>query len=41
MRLEGSTRTRRNATRLRREMTPPEIALWLATRHLPLAGEDC
>ena len=30
MRLEGSESARRNARRLRREMTPPEIALWLA-----------
>jgi very-short-patch-repair endonuclease len=32
MRLEGSDGGRRNAKRLRREMTPPEIALWLALR---------
>ena len=32
MRLEGSPNGRRNAKRLRREMTPPEIALWLALR---------
>ena len=32
MRLEGSDRARQNAARLRREMTPPEIALWLALR---------
>ncbi len=32
MRLEGSEDSRRNAKRLRREMTPPEIALWLALR---------
>ena len=32
MRLEGSERGRRNAKRLRREMTPPEIGLWLALR---------
>jgi very-short-patch-repair endonuclease len=32
MRLEGSAHGRRNAKRLRREMTPPEIALWLALR---------
>ena len=33
MRLEGSERGRRNAKRLRREMTPPEIGLWLALRN--------
>jgi very-short-patch-repair endonuclease len=32
MRLEGSDDGRRNAKRLRRAMTPPEIALWLALR---------
>ncbi|SDD03558.1 Very-short-patch-repair endonuclease [Sphingomonas sp. YR710] len=32
MRLEGSTTGRRNAKRLRQDMTPPEIALWLALR---------
>jgi very-short-patch-repair endonuclease len=32
MRLEGSGSGRRNAKRLRKEMTPPEIALWLALR---------
>ncbi|PZO72979.1 MAG: hypothetical protein DI640_10935 [Sphingomonas taxi] len=32
MRLEGSLNGRRNAKRLRKEMTPPEIALWLALR---------
>ena len=32
MRLEGSDRSKRLAKRLRREMTPPEIALWLALR---------
>ena len=32
MNLEGSKPSRRNAKRLRREMTPPEIALWLALR---------
>lgn len=32
MRLEGSEDGRRNAKRLRREMTPPEIGLWLALR---------
>ncbi|WP_375382924.1 endonuclease domain-containing protein [uncultured Sphingomonas sp.] len=32
MRLAGSERARRNAKRLRRVMTPPEIALWLALR---------
>ncbi|MEO5493453.1 MAG: endonuclease domain-containing protein [Sphingomonas sp.] len=32
MRLEGSENGRRNAKRLRKEMTPPEIGLWLALR---------
>jgi very-short-patch-repair endonuclease len=32
MRLEGSGRGRRNAKRLRKEMTSPEIGLWLALR---------
>jgi very-short-patch-repair endonuclease len=32
MRLEGSPNSRSNAKRLRKEMTPPEIALWLALR---------
>jgi very-short-patch-repair endonuclease len=32
MRLEGSGDGRRNAKRLRKEMTPPEIRLWLALR---------
>ncbi|WP_037566701.1 endonuclease domain-containing protein [Sphingomonas sp. UNC305MFCol5.2] len=32
MRLEGSGSGRRNARRLRKEMTPPEIGLWLALR---------
>ena len=32
MRLEGSGSGRRNAKRLRKEMTPPEIGLWLALR---------
>ena len=32
MRLEGSGSGRRNAKRLRQEMTPPEIGLWLALR---------
>jgi very-short-patch-repair endonuclease len=32
MRLEGSKRGRRNAKRLRKEMTSPEIGLWLALR---------
>ncbi|MCX8478066.1 MAG: endonuclease domain-containing protein [Sphingomonas sp.] len=32
MRLEGSGTGRRNAKRLRKEMTPPEIGLWLALR---------
>ena len=32
MRLEGSGNGRRNARRLRGEMTPPEIGLWLALR---------
>ena len=35
MRLEGSDGARRNARRLRREMTPPEIGLWLALRRNP------
>ena len=30
MKLEGSLTGRSNAKRLRKEMTPPEIALWLA-----------
>jgi len=33
MRLTGSENGRSNARRLRLEMTPPEIALWLALRH--------
>ena len=33
MRLEGSGSGRRNAKRLRNEMTPPEIGLWLALRN--------
>ncbi|MCX8477337.1 MAG: endonuclease domain-containing protein [Sphingomonas sp.] len=32
MRLEGSEPSRRRAKRLRKEMTPPEIGLWLALR---------
>ncbi|MBB4155041.1 very-short-patch-repair endonuclease [Sphingomonas jinjuensis] len=32
MRLEGTAFGKRNAKRLRREMTPPEVALWLALR---------
>jgi very-short-patch-repair endonuclease len=32
MRLEGSATGKQNAKRLRQEMTPPEIALWLALR---------
>jgi very-short-patch-repair endonuclease len=32
MRLEGSGNGKRNAKRLRKEMTPPEIGLWLALR---------
>ncbi|MEZ0241988.1 MAG: endonuclease domain-containing protein [Sphingomonas sp.] len=32
MRLEGSGSGRRNAKRLRKEMTSPEIGLWLALR---------
>ena len=32
MRLEGSLLGRNNAKRLRKQMTPPEIALWLALR---------
>ena len=32
MRLEGSPHSRHNAKRLRQQMTPPEIALWLALR---------
>ncbi len=32
MRLEGSGSGRRNAKRLRKIMTPPEIGLWLALR---------
>ncbi|MDT8758803.1 endonuclease domain-containing protein [Sphingomonas psychrotolerans] len=32
MRLDGSDGERRNAKRLRQEMTPPEIGLWLALR---------
>jgi very-short-patch-repair endonuclease len=32
MRLEGSRRGKRNAKRLRKEMTSPEIGLWLALR---------
>ena len=32
MRLEGSLQGHSNAKRLRKQMTPPEIALWLALR---------
>ena len=32
IRLEGSPNGKRNAKRLRKEMTPPEIALWFALR---------
>ena len=32
MRLEGSGSGKRNAKRLRKEMTPPEIGLWIALR---------
>ncbi|MGY2733101.1 endonuclease domain-containing protein [Sphingomonas sp. UYP23] len=32
MRLEGAANGKQNAKRLRQEMTPPEIALWLALR---------
>ena len=32
MRLEGSPNGKRNAKRLRKEMTPPEIGLWFALR---------
>ena len=32
MRLEGSLRSHSNAKRLPKQMTPPEIALWLALR---------
>ena len=32
MRLEGSAHSEANAKRLRKEMTPPEVALWLALR---------
>jgi len=32
MRLEGSLHDQSNAKRLRKQMTPPEIALWLALR---------
>ena len=32
MRLQGSSGARRNAKRLRQEMTPPELALWQALR---------
>ena len=28
MRFQGSSGARRNAKRLRQEMTPPELALW-------------
>ncbi|MES3083863.1 endonuclease domain-containing protein [Sphingomonas faeni] len=32
MRLEGSLQSHSNAKHLRKQMTPPEIALWLALR---------
>jgi len=32
VRIEGSGNGKRNAKRLRKEMTPPEIGLWLALR---------
>ena len=32
MRLEGSQHARHNAKHLRKQLTPPEIALWLALR---------
>jgi len=32
IRLEGTPNGKRNAKRLRKEITPPEIALWLALR---------
>jgi very-short-patch-repair endonuclease len=32
MRIEGTADGKRNAKRLRKDMTPPEIALWLALR---------
>ena len=32
MRVEGSPASRRNAKQLHKQMTPPEIALWLALR---------
>ena len=32
MRFEGSPNGKRNAKRLRKEMTPPEIGLWFALR---------
>ncbi|MEP9359233.1 endonuclease domain-containing protein [Sphingomonas sp. KR3-1] len=32
MRLDGAADSRRNAKRLRQQMTPPEIGLWLALR---------
>ncbi|WP_167071692.1 endonuclease domain-containing protein [Sphingomonas vulcanisoli] len=35
MRLTGSNNARALAGRLRREMTPPEIALWMALRRNP------
>ncbi len=37
MPLEGSATGKQNAKRLRREMTPPEIALWLALHGTRLA----
>lgn len=35
MRLNGSEPSRRNANQLRKQMTPPEIGLWLALRANP------
>ncbi|TZG27245.1 endonuclease domain-containing protein [Sphingomonas montanisoli] len=35
MRLQGSSDAKRNAKRLRQEMTPPELALWQALRSNP------
>jgi very-short-patch-repair endonuclease len=32
MRVEGTGSGKRNAKRLRKQMTPPEIGLWLALR---------
>jgi very-short-patch-repair endonuclease len=36
MRLTGTEDARRRARNLRRQMTPPEIALWLALRRNPI-----